>query len=351
MHPAIDFIIKAYKIIGALGVVIFVHELGHFLAAKRIGVKVEKFFLGLGPEFLGFTSGGTRYGLGIFPVGGMVKLAGEEISREKAAPGEFFHQPWYKRIFVTVSGAAMNLIFAVLLFSALIYAGGVGVVSDDPVIGVLSEDMPAKAAGLLSGDRIFSVEGKDILTWRDLAAEIHARPDAKVRLGVERDGKRFFKSLVTDGQRTKGVGLIGISPSVKTERAGAFRSVYLGAKQSVFLNYITLAYLWDRLINWQKPELSGPVGIVGELGKAASRGTAVFISYIALISNALALFNLLPIPMLDGGLSVFFLFEGITGKSLNEKIMARINTVGLAFIISLFLYVTYGDIARLAVRG
>ncbi|MDI6757819.1 MAG: site-2 protease family protein, partial [Endomicrobiia bacterium] len=132
MHPMIVWAIKALCIAAALSVVIFVHELGHFLAAKRSGVKVEKFFLGLGPEIFGFTLEGTRYGLAAFPVGGMVKLAGDEISRDKSSPGDFFYQPWYKRIFVTVSGALMNLVFAVFLFSAIIYAGGIGVPSDEP---------------------------------------------------------------------------------------------------------------------------------------------------------------------------------------------------------------------------
>jgi len=357
----IETIARIFYVLIALGVVIFIHELGHYLVAKKTGVKVEKFYLGMGPEIIGFDYKGTRYGLAAFPVGGMVKLSGEELPSETARlePGDFFYQPWYKRILIALAGAVMNLIFAIMVFSMIIKLTGVSTPLDEPVVGSLRENMPAARAGLKEGDRILSVDGKSVKSWRELAEYIHSKPGVEISLEVERPGKEKsdggdlsyekFKVVITPQKSNEagGVGLIGINPPFKNEKAGWIRSVWLGVNKSWWMNYITLAYLWESVTRARKPELAGPVGIVGELAKASKRGIAEFLGYLAIISNALALFNLLPIPLLDGGLAALFIFEGISRRPLNEKFVSRINSVGLVFLLTIFVYATYGDITRL----
>jgi len=357
MSMILENIARFLYVVVALGIVVFVHELGHFLSARKVGVKVEKFYLGMGKEIIGFDYKGTRYGIALFPVGGMVKLAGEEMTGEASSPGDFYYQPWYNRLLVAVSGALMNLVFAIVVFSIIIKLSGLSVPINEPIVGNLRENMPAHKAGLQLGDKIISADGQKIKTWQELASYIHARPDNKIVLEVERSissgavsSQKIFKVTVIPikSESDGGIGLIGITPPLKTTEATWLNSIWLGINKSVWLNYMTLAYLWESITKARKPEVAGPVGIIGELAKASKRGIMELMSYLALISNALALFNLLPIPILDGGLATFFIFEGITRKPLNEKLMAKINLVGLAILLTIFVYATYGDVLRIA---
>ncbi len=341
-------IISIIVVIISIGIVIFVHELGHFIAAKKSGVKVEKFYVGLGPELFGITVGETRYGVSLLPIGGVVKLAGEDMGEGPPKEGDFFFQPWYKRIYVAVAGSVMNLFLAIFLFFLTIYFWGVQKPSEQAVIGELNEAYPAFKAGLKVDDRIIKIDGVEIKSWKEMAGYIHARPEEQIELTIMRGGSAMIFKLKTMRSET-GIGLIGVTPQLTKQRPGFFASAKLGILQSIGWNYATLRYLGSRIKRLQKPEISGPVGILQVMTKTVKTGVNNYLFILAVISNSLALFNLFPIPLLDGGHIALFLVEGIVKKPLDRKYIEKINIVGLAILLSIFLFATYSDLLRLKI--
>jgi regulator of sigma E protease len=339
-------LINILIVIASIGIVIFVHELGHFIVAKKTGVKVEKFYVGLGPEVIGITYKETRYGIAAFPIGGIVKLAGEEPSSEHSKEGDFFFQPWYKRICVALAGSIMNLLLAIFLFFLTVYFWGIQKPSGEAVIGELREGYPAYRAGLKVNDRIVSINGNEIKNWKELSKYIHARPQQNIKIKVLRDGRELIFELKTARAETD-IGLIGIGPQIIRREVGFFESVKFGVAQSFGWNYVTLRYLVSRIKRFQAPEIAGPVGIVQVMTKTVEAGAQNYLFILAIISNALAFFNLFPIPLLDGGHIMLFLVEGILKKPIDKKYIEKINTVGLAIILTIFLFATYSDLVRL----
>lgn len=343
-------ILPIIVVIFSIGIVIFVHEFGHFIVAKKTGVRVEKFYVGMGPEIFGFTIGETKYGVSLLPIGGVVKLAGEEMDDAQPKEGDFFYLPWYKRIYVAAAGSVMNLFLAVFLFALTFYVWGVYTPSHKPVIGEILESYPAAKAGIMKNDLVLEIDGIEIKNWALMAEYIHSKPEKNLKILIERDGKKLWYEVKTVKDSSRGIGLIGISPVMEIRKVGLFQSLRMGASQSAMWNYLTLKYLYAKITKFQKPEISGPVGIIQSMTKAVRTGADNFIALIALISNSLALFNLFPIPLLDGGHIFLFALEGIIKKPIDKKYIEKINTVGLAIIIFIFVFATYSDLTRMGVR-
>ncbi len=341
--------IVIFLVIVAIGIVIFVHELGHFIVAKKSGIKVEKFYLGLGPEIFGVTFGETRYGLAAIPIGGMVKLSGEEMKDEKPKEGDFFFQPWYRRIYVALAGSVMNLFLAVFLFFLAVFIWGIQKPSEEAMIGDLNENFPAYKSGIQKNDLVIKLDNTEIKNWKQMAEYIHARPEKNVRITVKRGEKELNFKMKTAKDPVNNIGLIGVTPSMITQKIGLLDSLKFGINQSILWNYMTVKYLLERIIKLQKPELSGPVGIIQIMSKTAKTGMDNFLFIVAIISNSLALFNLFPIPLLDGGHIFLFVMEGILKRPLDKKFVEKVNIIGLAIIISIFLFATYSDLVRISV--
>lgn len=277
----ISFLLGSASVLIAFGLVIFVHEFGHFIVAKKTGVKVDRFSFGLGPELFGFTWGETRYCVAWIPLGGEVRMAGEmDPGAERTAPRdprEFFAKPWYRRIPIVVAGPAMNYALAFLLFSLVFFVWGNPSLSTEAVIGDLAEGFPAQTAGLRPGDRVLSIDGVAVAQWKELALAIHDRAERPVRLDVQRteNGKTSVALRVQLTPRrdpATGHGLIGITPLTVYEKMGLFGSLRMGAFQTVFWSVHTLDYLKERIVRREKPELSGPVGIAAVISKSARSG-------------------------------------------------------------------------------
>lgn len=351
----ISFLIGALGVVFAFGLVIFVHEFGHFIVAKKTGVKVDRFSFGLGPEMFGFQWGETRYCVAWIPLGGEVRMAGEmEPGAEPRAdrdPREFFAKPWYKRIPIVLAGPAMNYVLAYALFALVFLAYGNPRLSTEPVIGELADGFPARAAGLEAGDRIVAVDGNSAATWAALAEKIHASPEKPLVLSVERgagDARRTLSIPVTPRRDpVSGRGLIGVTPTTVFDPVGAIESLRLGAQQTVYWSLHTLDYLKERLVRREKPELSGPVGIASVISKSARSGLQDYLFLIAMISLGIGLFNLFPIPMLDGGHLMFFLYEGIFRRPAGRRLVVAANTVGLSILLGILVFATYSDIQRI----
>ncbi len=335
----------------ALGLVIVLHEFGHFFACRRLGVRVEKFAFGFGPELLGFTDKvGTRFSLCAIPFGGFVKPAGEDPSAEGALTpkkDEYFGQAWNRRLVIVYSGPAMNYLLAFALYFGLILGKGMPVASKETIIGNMMIGFPADKAGIVVGDKITAFGGRALTGWEDLASSIHRSADHEITLSVERDGKKLEIKVVPKKDDTGERGMIGIMPKAEYRAVGfaaagieSSRLCWTQSKQTV----TTIAgKLWKR----ERPDLAGPVGIFQMVSRASRAGWEEFVFLIGFISVAIGFFNLLPLPLLDGGHAMFYWWEGLRGRRASNDAMERANTVGIAFLVSLLIFATYNDVLRM----
>ncbi len=342
-----------------LGVLIFVHEFGHFLAAKRMGVRVEIFSFGFGPKLLGITFGETEYRISLVPLGGYVKLYGEHsetlpsiAERERA----FAFKSPLQKTFIVVAGPLANFILAFLIFFAIFAL--VGKTYTPPVVGEVLKDSPAEKAGILKGDRILEINGKKIKSFEDLLFEMRRDENLKeVELKVKRGEEILvFKVLPTwmegsniFGKKTK-IPVLGIrAPSeLVHEKVDPLSALYLAGKKVYEFTALTLLAIY-KLISGELPfsTLGGPITIGKFAGDSARLGFVAFISFMALLSINLGVLNLLPLPMLDGGHIVIFAIEALRRKPLSLKTQELIFKIGLIIIIVLSIAVFYNDILRL----
>jgi regulator of sigma E protease len=345
--------LTAIAIIFTFGIVVFFHEFGHFLAAKRTGVKVEKFSLGFGPEIIGFTKGDTRYLLSLVPLGGYLKMAGENPEEEREGkPDEFLSQPWYKKIFIVFCGPLMNFVLAILLFSLVIFVWGQPVVkTDEARIGEVTIDSPADKAGLKSGDNIVSIDGTTVVTWEDMSKIIHYKANQSVELAILRNGQELKVKVIPKYDKDRKVGLIGIVAPFEMKRMNIFNSLIKGVEQTYDWSVLTLKFLGLMIIGKVKADVSGPVGIGQLISQVARTGISNLFYLIAIISVNLGLFNLFPIPILDGGHIMFFTYEGLSGKALDAKKVQVAQVMGMSILIAIMIFATYKDFLRIFGKG
>lgn len=340
-----------------LGILIFVHELGHFLFAKLLGVKVLKFSLGFGPKVIGKTFGETEYRLSLIPLGGYVKMLGEEPGeelQESEKTRAYNYQPIWKRFAIVFSGPVFNICFAVLIFF-FVFINGVPYLL--PEIGEINSDSPAVHKGLLKGDNIVEINGTAINKWDDMTSIIHNSPGKELKIKIRRDSSVFDivitpeKKAVKDifGQE-KVVGLIGIAPSGETsiKRENLSGALSLSVTKTVeitILTFVSIVKLIQRIIPAET--IGGPILIFQMAGQQASQGALNFFTFMALLSINLGVLNLLPIPILDGGHLMFLGLEAVRKKPLSEKFIMNAQKVGLAMLITLMVFAFYNDIMRL----
>lgn len=350
----IEFVLRMIITILALGLVVVIHEIGHLLVALKLGVRVERFTVGFGPEILGWTSKRKiRYSVCIVPLGGMVKMAGEFQDERHNKPDEFFSQPWYKRNLIALAGPAMNYALAFLVFAFVAGFWGVMQPSKFPVVGIVIPSLPAAQAGFQENDKIISLNNTPVNTWEEMAKMIHGMPEAKVTVKLERlseDGKTIKPlSMVLTPKKDPqtGIGLIGIMPKVDQVKPGLKGSFVAAGKDVKAWTLQPLKYLGSKIRNMEGPkELSGPLGIAQMVTKATREGFSYVMYLIAIISTGLGLFNLFPIPVLDGGHVLLYTMEGILRRPLSRKVMQVANGIGLSIVLMIFLYASYQDILR-----
>lgn len=321
---------------------VFVHELGHFLMAKKVGVTVHEFSVGMGPAILKKQGKETLYSLRLLPIGGYVRLEGEDEKSDDE--GALCNKTPFQRFLVIVSGALMNLILGFLLFVIIVSFKGFGTNE----IAVVNEGTPMAQAGFVSGDKIVKLEtgGKSqkIKNYNDIIFFEISNGMEDIYVTVDRDGNKI-KKLVSSGEKEKNA-LSGIR--IKSIERNPVSVIKAAFSESVFMCKLVFVSLWW-LITGKVPvsELSGPVGIVSGIGQAASVGVFSVLNLIALISINLGVANLLPIPALDGGRIVFTIIEMIRRKPIDAELEGKIHFIGFALLIGLMLFVTFFDIKRL----
>jgi regulator of sigma E protease len=339
------------------GIIIFVHELGHFLFAKIMGVRVLKFSLGFGPKLIGKKYGDTEYLISAVPLGGYVKMLGE-TSEEQLGDEEkqfaYNYQKVWKRLVIVVAGPLFNIIFAVAIFF-FSFLNGLPVMI--PEIGGTMPDTPAAKAGLLKADRIMEIDGIVINQWEEMTEVIHKNPGKPLSMTIQRDGKSFKVTLTPEKKRVKDIfgegkdiGLIGIKPSgntiIKKENIpNAFAASIDRTWEMSALTLVSIVKLIQRVIPIET--MGGPILIVQMAGEQASRGVLNFFIFMAIININLGVLNLLPVPILDGGHVLFLSIEAIRKKPLSEKVVSISQKIGLAILLTLMVVVFYNDILRL----
>ncbi len=416
----------------ALGILIFVHELGHFLAARFFGVKVETFSIGFGPKILKFNCCDTEFAVSLIPLGGYVKMSGENPDEPVKHSYDFYAKPPWQRIIIAFAGPLMNLVIAIFFFAATFYMGRavptyqlgvakVGVVASErvplkpgdvvisvdgikvkswnefsklialnpnkelrlkilrnskeqeitvktdsdekngigtlkvipaikPVIGKVVKGSPAEKAGLRSGDIILSINGKDITTWEQVVETIAKSGGKPVKIKVLRKGKRFTIEVTPQFNKRFNRFTVGIIPKIDTTfvKYPLFESVKKGIEEFISQSKLFFTFLY-KLITGQASikSLGGPIMIAEVAGKAAESGISNFVYFMGFISLQLGYFNLLPLPVLDGGLILLFVVEILRRRPLSVEFRERFQQIGFAILALLMTIVFYNDIMRL----
>lgn len=348
--------ISLFTFILVLSLLIIVHEFGHFIAAKRIGVKVEQFSLGFGMKLLKININGTEYSIGLIPLGGFVKLAGDNPEEFKGQAYEFLAKSVSKRFQVIFFGPLLNYVLGFLFFWGIFFTGFPTLTTK---VGGIVDELGAKKAGIAAGDKVIAVDGKKVAFFEELQEAVQDKRTAgKARLVILREGKEFKVDVaiketeVEDvfGRKHK-VGLLGIMPSDEAVnvRHGFVKSAFLGGQRVWDLTVLTYEGLL-RMISGKmsmRESVTGPLGIFFITSKAASLGILAVMHLIAVLSVSLAIFNLLPFPVLDGGHIFLLGIEKIRGKPLGLKLERIISQIGVTILISLVILITYNDILRL----
>ena len=375
MHAitAVTGIFSGYLVpfILVLSLLVFVHEMGHYLAGRFSGIRILAFSIGFGPEIIGRTDKhGTRWKLSLIPLGGYVKFYGDDDAssrpdfaglegmsaedREKSFTGARL----WKRAVTVAAGPIANFVLAIAIFAVLFSIYGRPM--SDPVVFQVQPGSAAEKAGLEPGDRIISVDGSSIETFSDLQRYVSMRPGIKIVAGVERDGKELDLTMtpisteIADqfGNKME-VGLIGV---VSNAQAGNFRfeklnpieAVGEGAIQSWHIVTGTFDYLSNMLTGRMKADqLGGPIRVAQASGEMASIGFSAVLQLAAVLSVSIGLLNLMPVPVLDGGHLVFYAIEAIRGKPVGAAVQEIAFRIGMAMVLSLMVFATWNDISRL----
>ena len=419
-----------------LGVLIFVHELGHFLVARWYGVRVLTFSLGFGPKILKLNRGGTEYCISLVPLGGYVKMAGETVADERdGAPDEFLSKSKWIRFQVYLAGPAMNVLLAVVVMIGVLSRGAnvPEYLSQPPVVGMVQPDSPAERVGIAVGDRILAVNGREMPTWDALSLAVLPKAGQELTINIERAGQRQTLQIVPEAVDKYEMGSLGVLPRLRPEimevhpgrpaaaaglqagdvvvgidgrpapsredLVGVFRqspskqvvldveragqtiqvpvtpegaegSAMIGATISTYevtptdptlLEAVPLGITqtWDtakRIVidlkglftgETKVKQLMGPIAIADLSGTAGALGPIAILNLMAMISLNLALLNLMPVPVLDGGQMAILLLEGAARRDFSVKLKERFAMVGAALIVALMVTVIYNDIARL----
>lgn len=346
--------------LAVLSVLVLVHEYGHFIVAKRSGVRVEKFSFGFGPKLFGINHGGTEYLISAIPLGGYVKMAGDEPGDSlKNEPWEFLSRSVADRFRIIVAGPVLNYILAFVIFSVIFMFGSPTMTTE---VGGLLKDYPAERSGVKAGDRITAVDGMTVKYWEDMTSLIHKHRAGRLRLSIERGGKGLDIELEPVVRQTKDIfgretkiTLVGISPSQKitSVKYGFLESLVMGARKLLQLTAMTYRALWSMLIGQLsfKESMTGPIGIFVITGEAAKMGFIYILHIMAILSASLAIFNLLPLPVLDGGHIIFLLIEKARGRPLSVRAQEVIANIGITFLIMLTVFIFYNDIMRFGIVG
>jgi len=349
--------VNIFALVVVLGVLIFFHELGHFLVARLFGVGVEKFSLGFGPRLIGKKIGITDYIISSIPLGGYVKMVGEQPDADldpADIPISFTHKNVWKRILIVAAGPFFNFLLAVIIFFGIFQISGMFILK--PSIGEVQEGTPAYRGGLKQDDIITSIDGVELSTWEEMAEIITVSKGKPLVVSVRRGDSTLVVNIIPELKIFQNIFnedvkrfVIGITASGDgfSKDLNIFQSLSESIIQTYKITVMTIKGVAKLLQGAISPKtLSGPIMIAQMAGDQAREGATNLIFFIALISINLAILNFLPIPVLDGGHLLFFFIEAATGSPVSIRVREIAQQAGIFVLILLMIYVFYNDIAR-----
>ena len=367
-----------------IGILIFVHELGHFLVAKWCGVGVLEFAIGFGRKVLRWRRGDTVYSVGIIPLGGYVRMVGDDparaaeellsereadlTERERKLLGDrtkwFAEKPLSRRFAIVFAGPLFNYLFAILLTFVSFASYGKSVLIDEPIIGAVIPGYPAEKAGLQIKDRVISIDGMSPKNWEELSKTVSSSNGKELLLKIQRAAKddapaAELEVRVTGTSDTSDLQIIesspvtksykiGIVPDTKRERIGLFEAATLSVTQTWYVATLTFKGLVGMIRGAVSPEnIRGPIFIFKEAASSAKQGIERLLDFLTFLSISLAVLNLLPVPVLDGGHLFFFLLEGIRRRPLSMRFQEVANQVGMLLLLALMVFAVGNDLLQL----
>jgi regulator of sigma E protease len=347
-----------FAFIIVLGVLVFFHELGHFLVARLFGVGVEKFSLGFGPRIFGKKAGITDYRVSAIPLGGYVKMVGEDPNTEldpADIPISFTHKHVFKRILIVAAGPFFNFLLAVLVFFGIFIISGTYILK--PTVGKVEADTPAFHGGLQEGDLVGAIDGIAVSSWDDMAQIITESNGRTLTFSIERRGEIIEREITPISRISKNIFgedvgryVIGIASAgdIENRKLGLLGSFTESIVQTFNISKLTVLSV-VKIIQGSisSKNLGGPIMIAELAGQQARQGATSLVFFIALLSINLAIINFLPIPVLDGGHILFFLIEAIIGRPVNTRMREIAQQAGIFILIMLMIFVFYNDITRI----
>lgn len=368
------------------GLLVLVHELGHFIVAKLTGMRVDEFAIGFGPKLWSRKYGETLYAIRAVPLGGFNRIAGMDyeiiermgneaeenaeeagklggwkryvpsVSRdnvvmvpdeEGAGERAYFRRPVWARMLMVLAGSFMNFVLPMFIFFGIFYFSGVATPSPEPVIGAVMAERPAAMAGLRQGDRILTIDGSEVTKWEDISRQIQGAGGKPFKLTYQRDGEVRSATLIPEEEPDSKRVIIGITSSADIYQPGILEAAGLAFQKVVFVLMAMMGALIQLVQGSVGAEaLSGPVGIVQMTGEVANQGILPLLNFAAFLSLNLGLINLLPVPALDGGHFVMLVLEGLRGKPLGPKAMYYIQAAGVTLLVSLMIFTTFNDLMK-----
>lgn len=347
-------------VIFVFGLLVMVHEFGHYILARLNGIKVMEFAFGFGPKIVGFKGKETDYSLRLVPLGGFVRLYGMDPETDEngvqtlastSDPRSYSNKKIWQRMSVIAAGPIMNLVLAILLFMIVFAYYGIPTSGSGNSVGSLIDGKPAQSAGIQPGDKIISVDGVQTPDWTSLTENIHSKPGQQILLVIEHAGKQQALKIQTEKDAQTGFGMVGIAPEVVYQKTTILESARYGLERTVEFTRFILVTLIQMITRQVPADVGGPVAIAQAIGQGAEQGFANLLGLTAVLSIQLGLLNLFPIPALDGSHLAFLLVEGLRGKPMNPDRQNFIHLVGFVFLMAIMLAVTYQDIVKLFAKG
>ena len=328
------------------GILVTVHEFGHFITAKLTGMKVEEFSIGFGPKIYQQQEGETLYSLRMLPLGGYNKIAGMDPEDPEDLERGFNSKPVASRMLVILAGSLMNFLLPVLIFFGIFLAYGMEIPENTPVLGQIVEGYPAAQSGLKEGDRILSINGQPVSQWPDIRNSLADAGTKPVPFEIQRDKEKLTVTVTPILNPETGKPFIGVVSSLKKVQLTPWQAAVSSVTATKNIIKNMYASLYHMLTGKTKAEFAGPVGVAKMAGQVAHKGFDMLLQFTAMLSLNLAIINLLPLPALDGGHFLILLIEAVTGHKLGKTAMQNIQKVGVAMILALTIFATFKDLTR-----
>ncbi|MBE6100249.1 MAG: RIP metalloprotease RseP [Anaerovibrio sp.] len=331
------------------GLLVLVHEWGHFITAKMTNMRVDEFAIGFGPKLISWQKGETLYALRAIPLGGFNRIAGMDLDEEENDAGDraYFKRPIWARMVVILAGSVMNFVLPVVLFFLIFLCVGVQTPSTEPIVGAVMANRPAASAGLMAGDRITSINGQTINEWANISEIFKDSAGKPFEITYLRGDESRHTTVIPVLDESSNRVVIGIQGSVVSQEVSIGEAASLSVEKTwrIFKAMLeALAMLVTK--EGASSELSGPIGVAQMAGEVAQHGFIPLLNFAAFLSLNLGIVNLLPVPALDGGHFITLVIEAVRGKQMSKKAMYYIQAVGVVILMSLMIFATFNDITR-----